>query len=76
MFGFRWLIRRLKKRMTPIPQQQARLMANRIALLYAFFGWQFVAVMIYLTWKKNIPDGPDKCKRILLPLIFFKFIVL
>ena len=66
MFGMNWLKPLIKKRMNPITPEVARKKIHNLSMTYAFLGWNFVAFMLYLTWKKAIPEGADKSKYIYL----------
>ncbi|XP_051160769.1 uncharacterized protein LOC127281210 [Leptopilina boulardi] len=65
MLGMNWLKRKLKKNMTPLQRPYAAKMSRRLSFIYAFLGWNFVAVLIYMTFKSHIPEGPGKTQRYL-----------
>lgn len=71
MLGMNWLKRKLKKNMTPLQRPYAAKMSRQLSFIYAFLGWNFVAVLIYMTFKSHIPEGPGKSKQILF--FFFCF---
>ncbi|XP_033217301.1 uncharacterized protein LOC117173042 [Belonocnema kinseyi] len=63
MFGLNWLKPILRRKMKPIPQDRAKKALSTLTLTYVFLGWNFVSLLLYLTWKKSIPEGPEKVRK-------------
>lgn len=51
--------------MTPVPEHRARKTVERLSMVYAFLGWNFVTILLYFTWSKHIPEGPERLSKII-----------